>query len=1069
MIPVLPHGIESRAVRELWAHFKTKKSGLFNETETAWDIICLANADKACSQLTCIIDGLDECTDKCPKGQPHGCSNKCPGRSRSYFVAKLAQLSTMTTERKTAPKFFVTSRPDPQIEAGFSSMSGTRLRLEDEERNTARDVSLVILAGVDRLITGPNDYEEGDRNFLFKEMTDRSGQTFLWVDLVFRELENAISVNEETMKRIIGTRPRDLDKRYEDELSHSKNPERARRVLQLIIGSSTPLSLEELNIAFNIGPEARMVRQITLERNIESHVKQLCGFLVRISGGRLYLFHDTTREFLVKSESSDCNPDTWKHSIDLSVANRVLATSCARYLLLQDWRELIKVPSSWLEDGNGMNPAQLQSSAKTVEIEWYYILPHVLNLLGFEDSFFQYALQALPDLTPGTRRIEQYTVKASRGTSPWLKLITYMRSTIWSFFTLPLLLRRKSPDVGPYKPNYSPSYSDMRSTLSRSRLSDIADIDAWLQSVGGSSTISGSGKPLTSRGNFHVHWDAQDLLGIEQIVERSLDFYKLPRPHLWFSVPYFYTGTDTASSMGDKRQFIRGAIMLAMLQERIVFEMNSLDGLESNLYLPGACLRALESLIQPCQKNRELAYVLDPHWYYLSGDETIPFREIGWKVPEDWSRDSKPFSNKIQKLVQRLTGIRTPLFTNIVKGNGAIVRRLLDDPSLQSEHELLDDIITALTWKPNERDFVLFRTILDLRRKFFPERPVNGLLQEAINWKRFCLLPLYVTQEGTNCEDTNHEIVVQALAEGHAGNEEGFVRQMNDLGLKLTALGPPHQNIAIHLCLGMRLTDPIVKTVGLLLEGEIDPNTRDSAGMSPLDTMTVLAPTKESAAIVGLLVRYGAKLNETGPNGCTPLQNATGHEASEGVLETAKHLLNNDSDVTAMDLSDLPLSNDLSSLEKLIENLIEKNVRARRTPLGEQSLLHKLVALRDCEELPRIIDTLIYEGEMDPSIKDDNGETALEYGMNRYGITNEDVFRGKVSLPQKLQVLCYHPSRIIRAPTQQEIKRANKEDIERLKNQESMRTEQSHRSYSFTMSDISTPDIDDNNNQVELV
>ena len=91
------------------------------------------------------------------------------------------------------------------------------------------------------------------------------------------------------------------------------------------------------------------------EASFRDNIRNLCGLFVSIKDVKLYLIHQTAREFLV-SKAADLvttNPTlpkipTWRHSINTVDSNLVLARICIFYLTLEEFDSM--VPQEGLED-----------------------------------------------------------------------------------------------------------------------------------------------------------------------------------------------------------------------------------------------------------------------------------------------------------------------------------------------------------------------------------------------------------------------------------------------------------------------------------------------------------------------------------------------------------------------------------------------------------------------------------------------------------------------------------------------------------------------------------------------
>ncbi|PWW73855.1 hypothetical protein C7212DRAFT_365485 [Tuber magnatum] len=133
---------------------------------------------------------------------------------------------------------------------------------------------------------------------LLKSSADR---TFLWVSLVLEILKASEDGSPGEFANIISTLPRDLAEFYTKILDKSTNPGKARRILSMVVAAARPLTLWEMNPAFRIGREHKATKDIGEPAGgFERIVRNYCGLSVRIIGSKVYLVHQTTREFLIK-------------------------------------------------------------------------------------------------------------------------------------------------------------------------------------------------------------------------------------------------------------------------------------------------------------------------------------------------------------------------------------------------------------------------------------------------------------------------------------------------------------------------------------------------------------------------------------------------------------------------------------------------------------------------------------------------------------------------------------------------------------------------------------------------
>jgi hypothetical protein len=270
---------------------------------TLWEIFIDTVEDKEMHNITCFIDGLDECEEVSRVQLMAAISD--------YFAPGQAHLTS-----KPLLKVIITSRPDNSIKSAFSKLATIRLRAEDEIDAISKDVALVIKANIEDLAN------EGIPQNLLSELQEklirRADRTFLWTTLVIRLLrENAqAGASRRELDAILESR--DIDAIYIRLLEGRKSPGQALRMLSIVLAASRPLTLEEMNIALAVKPEHNTFTpmlhlrrpgsgtltdfELDMIHPFENYIKTLCGHFLRIIHGKVYLVHQTAREFLLEQQ-----------------------------------------------------------------------------------------------------------------------------------------------------------------------------------------------------------------------------------------------------------------------------------------------------------------------------------------------------------------------------------------------------------------------------------------------------------------------------------------------------------------------------------------------------------------------------------------------------------------------------------------------------------------------------------------------------------------------------------------------------------------------------------------------
>src|SRR5437588_2926953 len=89
-------------------------------------------------------------------------------------------------------------------------------------------------------------------------------------------------------------------------------------------------------LAFRIKREHKSVKDIgDLRASFGKSVKNWCGLFVRVIDSKIYLVHQTAREFLIKGPSS--GQGNWQYTIYSKDSNFSLADICISYLSLEDF------------------------------------------------------------------------------------------------------------------------------------------------------------------------------------------------------------------------------------------------------------------------------------------------------------------------------------------------------------------------------------------------------------------------------------------------------------------------------------------------------------------------------------------------------------------------------------------------------------------------------------------------------------------------------------------------------------------------------------------------------------
>jgi protein SERAC1 len=193
------------------------------------------------------------------------------------------------------------------------------LRGEDETDAISRDIELVVKAAIRGIVL--EGLPAPLLSDLEGELILRADRTFLWTTLMIKLLKERSEAGASRRELDAILQSRSIDAIYAGLLEGRKDPAQARKMLNIILAATQPLTLEELKIALAIKPDHNTFTDSFAPRRpgrgtfdglildlvypFENYVKSLCEHFLRVIHGKVYLVHKTAREFLcLERESS---------------------------------------------------------------------------------------------------------------------------------------------------------------------------------------------------------------------------------------------------------------------------------------------------------------------------------------------------------------------------------------------------------------------------------------------------------------------------------------------------------------------------------------------------------------------------------------------------------------------------------------------------------------------------------------------------------------------------------------------------------------------------------------------
>ncbi|KAK6520583.1 hypothetical protein TWF506_000836 [Arthrobotrys conoides] len=302
------------------------------------------------SEIVCILDAIDECESS----------------GRMQLVKALRKLDGIGSALNL--KFLLISRPYSEIKHGLLGARQPQVihlsgESEEEAEKISREIDIFIKARVED-IGLRHQLELEDEELLLQKLMDIPNRTYLWVYLTLDLIETDIYTDNIEISEAITRVSRTVDEAYERILHKSRNFEKAKKLLQIVVAAVRPLSPAEMCIALAIKDNHQSCSDLRLEpeARFRDHIRELCGFLIIIKDSRIYLLHQTVKEFLVQnhqvhqsaqvspassgpvynriSNSTNGYPGPGRQcSFKLQDSHLVLANICIQYLLFKDFED----------------------------------------------------------------------------------------------------------------------------------------------------------------------------------------------------------------------------------------------------------------------------------------------------------------------------------------------------------------------------------------------------------------------------------------------------------------------------------------------------------------------------------------------------------------------------------------------------------------------------------------------------------------------------------------------------------------------------------------------------------
>jgi ankyrin repeat protein len=298
---------------------------LQQEVDELWQIFTTAALADVSHKTICIFDALDECREV----------------DQGQLIKKLQAFHCQSLTKDPYLKFLVTSRPYDHIQDHFRTITDSfpyiHIKGEEENDQIGEEIDLVVKIRMRELAeTVPLSPDVHQR--VQQQLLQMENRTYLWLHLAIDDIRTTFKRSLRLTESSITLIPPSVNAAYEKILCRVPvdQTDTVKKILEIIVAAGRSLTVREMAMALGIatclGP--RTTTQAGLDPvGLDEKIRQLCGLFVFTNHSKIYLIHQTAREFLIKKSSNNLNFASWS---SLSDAEDQMAEICLRYLLMED-------------------------------------------------------------------------------------------------------------------------------------------------------------------------------------------------------------------------------------------------------------------------------------------------------------------------------------------------------------------------------------------------------------------------------------------------------------------------------------------------------------------------------------------------------------------------------------------------------------------------------------------------------------------------------------------------------------------------------------------------------------
>jgi ankyrin repeat protein len=354
------------------AQYDKEGEAIAKSFRTLWDILKSITTSSDFGEIICVVDALDECQED----------------ERKQLVEAITDLYPRGNNNHNL-KFLLTSRPYQRIREEFRVLEDQMPTIhlsgegEAEVREISREIDLVIAKRV-HSISLRKQLEQHEQDFLREKLTEMPHRTYLWAALTLDYIQALDGFTKGKIRETVHSIPDTVDDAYDKILSKSKDQSKAKRLLHIVLAAEKPLSVEELSLAMAIEREGQphddILESTEPAKRFKSTLRNICGLILVVVDNRVYLLHQTVKEFLVRKSSDADDSESssnWARAFPVAESNKFLAEICVWYLdTLSKWdldAALIRFLDSPPKEFNYARTQHLDAASKLSSL---YVLLH---------------------------------------------------------------------------------------------------------------------------------------------------------------------------------------------------------------------------------------------------------------------------------------------------------------------------------------------------------------------------------------------------------------------------------------------------------------------------------------------------------------------------------------------------------------------------------------------------------------------------------------------------------------------------------------------------------------------